>query len=276
VAGTSAWLQEVNEQVNRSGIDSPGSYTKLVGVVGGWEHLGLAGGAVGVTLSYLNESEIPSASQLGSGVVGNLLEASLYYRRSIGGFTVSARGGFGGAFFSSDRIFLAPGTTLAARANFDGYFYDGHVGVSYQQKIGHFYVRPELSADYLDMHTDGYSESGGGDGFDLTVGSQNDSRLTGSALLAVGREWGQQAWFQSELRFGVREVLEGAVGDTEAAFSGGSPFQLTPDNDAGGWATVGFSLRAGSPNSYFALEGDADFRNGEQRYDVRIAGRSIF
>jgi hypothetical protein len=276
VAGTSLWLQEVNEQVSRSGIDSPGSYSKLVGVVAGWEHLGLAGGAVGMTLGYMNDGEVPTAAQLGSGVVGNLVEASLYYRRSIGGFTVSARGGFGGAFFSSDRLFLASGTTLAARANFDGYFYDGHVAVSYQQKIGHFYVRPELSADYLDMYTEGYSETGGGPGFDLSVGSQNDSRLTGSAILAVGRAWGQQAWFQSELRFGIKEVLEGTVGDTEASFSGGSPFELTPDNDDGGWATVGFSLRAGSPNSYFALEGDADFRNGEQRYDLRIAGRSIF
>jgi hypothetical protein len=279
VAGTSLWLQEVNEQVSRSGIDSPGSYTKLAGVVAGWEHLGIAGGAVGMTLSYMNDSEVPSAAQLGSGVVGNLVEASLYYRRSIGGLTVSARGGFGGAFFSSDRLFLATGTTLNARASYDGYFYDGHFGVAYSQKLGHFYIRPELSADYIDMYTDGYSEtSNGTGGFGLNVGGQNDNRLSGSAIVAIGRYWGQQAWVQSELRFGIREVLEGQVGDTDASFIGvpSSSFVLTPDNDDGSWVTVGFSLRAGSPNSYFALEGDADFRNGEQRYDLRIAGRSIF
>jgi hypothetical protein len=66
------------------------------------------------------------------------------------------------------------------------------------------------------------------------------------------------------------------MGDTTAAFDGGSLFSMTPDDDSGGWATIGFSLRAGSPSSYFALEGDGDFRNGEQRYDVRIAGRTIF
>jgi hypothetical protein len=74
----------------------------------------------------------------------------------------------------------------------------------------------------------------------------------------------------------VREVLENGMGDTTAAFDGGSLFSMTPDDDSGGWATIGFSLRAGSPSSYFALEGDGDFRNGEQRYDVRIAGRTIF
>jgi hypothetical protein len=276
VAGSSLWLQEVNEQVARSGIDSPGSYAKLVGVVAGWEHIGVGGGAVGMTFSYLNDTETANAAQLGSGVVGNLIEASLYYRRSIGGLTVSARGGIGGAFFSSDRLFLASGTTLSAKANYDGIFYEGHVGVAYEQRLGHFYIRPELSADYLDLHTGGYDETGGGPGFDLDVASQNDSRLTGSAIVAVGRYWGQEAWLQSELRFGIREVLEGSVGDTDANFNGGSIFSVTPDNEDGSWATVGFSIRAGSPNSYFALEGDGDFRNGEQRYDLRIAGRSIF
>jgi Autotransporter beta-domain len=275
-AGSSLWLQEVNEQVNRSGIDSPGSFTKLVGIVGGWEHLGVAGGAMGMTLAYYNDSEIPSASQGGSGVVGNLVEASIYYRRSIGNLTLAARGGFGGAFFDSDREFLAPGTTLNARAHYSGFFYDGHFEVAYKQSIGRFYVRPILSADYLDMHTGGYAETGGGPGFDLAVDSQNDSRLTGTAELALGRSWGQEAWLQSELRFGIQEVLEDGMGDTVAAFDGGSPFSLTPDNYSGGWAVVGFSIRAGSPSSYFALEGDGNFRNGEQIYNIRIAGRTIF
>jgi hypothetical protein len=276
VAGTSLWLQEVNEQVSRSGIDSPGSYAKLVQFVGGWEHIGVAGGAVGMTMSYINTSETASSAQLGSGLVANMIEASLYYRRSIGNLTFGVRGGLGVAFFSDDRLFLAAGTNLSARAHYDGIFYEGHAGLAYNQRIGRFYIRPELSADYLDLHTGSYEEGGGGPGFDLNVASQNDSRLTGSALIAVGRSWGQQAWLQSEFRFGIRDVLAGQLGDTIASFPGGSPFLMTPDNDSGGWATLGFSLRAGSPNSYFALEGDADFRNGEQRYDVRIAGRSIF
>ncbi|HEY1930108.1 MAG TPA: autotransporter outer membrane beta-barrel domain-containing protein [Caulobacteraceae bacterium] len=277
VAGSSLWLQEVNERVDRSGIDSPGSFTKLTGLIAGVEHLGVAGGAIGMTLAYYNDNEVPAAQQSGSGVVANIVEASLYYRRSIGGFTFDARGAFGGAFFNSNRTFLAPNTTLNARANYDGYYYDGHAGVSYQQGIGRFYVRPELMADYLDLHTGGYAEEGGGPGFDLTVASQNDSRLTGTAELALGRSWGQEAWVQSEVRFGVREVLVNGMGDTVAAFSGGgSPFFMTPDDYSGGWATVGFAIRAGSPTSYFALEGDGDFRNGEQIYDIRIAGRTIF
>jgi hypothetical protein len=275
-AGTSLWLQEVNEQVSRSGIDSPGGYAKLVGLVAGWEHLGVAGGAVGATLSYMNISDVPTAAELGSSLVAQLFEASLYYRRTLGDFTFAARAGIGVAFETDDRVFLAPGTRLDARSNFNALFYEGHVALAYERHLGRFYVRPEISADYLALRDSGYSETGGGSAFDLSVDPQTDTRLTGSAILAVGREWGKDAWVRSEFRFGVREVLEGQVGDTEAAFAGGPLFAMTPDNDEGGWGTIGFSLKAGSPTSYFALEGDADFRNGEQRYNVRIAGRSLF
>ena len=61
-----------------------------------------------------------------------------------------------------------------------------------------------------------------------------------------------------------------------ASFAGGDPFNLVADKDNGGWATIGFSLKGGSQYSYLALEGDADFRSGEQRFDVRLAGRSMF
>jgi len=39
---------------------------------------------------------------------------------------------------------------------------------------------------------------------------------------------------------------------------------------------VGFSIKGGTQYSYIALEGDANFRSGEQEYDLRIAGRSMF
>jgi len=94
--------------------------------------------------------------------------------------------------------------------------------------------------------------------------------------MVLGRQWGRAAWFRSEVRFGYREVISGEVGDVTANFQDGTPFTVAGDPDKGGWATVGFSLKSGSEFSYLALEGDADFRKGEQRYDLRVAGRSVF
>ena len=94
--------------------------------------------------------------------------------------------------------------------------------------------------------------------------------------MVLGRQWGKAAWLRAELRGGYREVFAGSVGDVTANFANGTPFTVVGDPDRGGWATVGFSLKSGSEFSYLALEGDADFRSGEQRYDLRVAGRSIF
>ena len=39
---------------------------------------------------------------------------------------------------------------------------------------------------------------------------------------------------------------------------------------------AGFSLKAGTPLSYVAIEGEADLKNNEQQYDVYLSGRAMF
>jgi hypothetical protein len=276
VAGSSLWLQEVNQRVDRSGLDSLGSSTKLFGVVGGYERMGPAGGALGVTVAYFNGQEQDIAAAVGEHVVGSMVEGGLYYRRAAGPLTVSARGAVGYSWFSDDRRFLAPGAINIAQSNWGGLFVDAHAGASYERRLGRFYARPEVSVDYLSLHEGAHDETGGGDGFDLNVASRASTRFSGQAIMVFGRQWGQASWLRTEVRAGYREIFAGDIGDTVANFAGGSPFTLAADPDTGGWATVGFSLKGGTQYSYVALEGDADFRDGEQRYDLRVAGRSMF
>ncbi|MEO7026099.1 MAG: autotransporter outer membrane beta-barrel domain-containing protein, partial [Caulobacteraceae bacterium] len=276
VPGTSLWLQEVNERVDRSGITSLGSQSQLLGIVAGTEHTGAAGGAIGATLAYMNAQEEVNGGAVGEHVVGSLVEGGVYYRRADGPLTVSARGGAGYAWFNDVRRFLAPGAVNNANSDWGAYFVDAHAGAGYEIKLGRYYVRPELSLDYLRLAENGHSETGGGPGFDLTYGSRTSTRFSGQAEMVLGEQWGKVAWLRTEIRAGYREIFAGNVGDTVANFEGGSPFALAADPDQGGWATVGFSIKGGTPYSYVALEGDADFRAGEQRYDLRVAGRSMF
>jgi hypothetical protein len=277
LAGTSLWLQEVNERVDRSDdATSLGSSTKLLGLVGGFEHMGPAGGAVGLTLAYMNVQEDDSDAALGEHVVASILEAGAYYRRSIGAFSFSARGAGGYAWFSGDRLFVAPGAYAQALSDWGGVFVDGHAQVTYEVGFGRFYARPEISLDYTHLQENARNETGGGAGFDLNVDSSSSSRLSGQAIVVLGTQIGKADWLRPEIRFGYREILSSQLGDTVASFSGGDPFTLAAPNDSGGWATIGFSIKGGTPYSYVALEGDADFRAGEQRFDVRVAGRSMF
>ncbi len=277
VGGTSLWLQEVNERVERDGVDTLGSKAQALGLVGGYERMGVAGGAVGVTVAYMNAQETSTAAQLGARDVASLVEASVYVRRSLGNLTISARGGGGYGWFSEDRIFSSGGAFSQAQASWTGTFFDGHFGLAYEVKLfGPYYARPEVSVDYLRLHQSGYQENGATTSFNLAVAPQDDTQFSGQGLMVLGRQWGRTSWLRTEVRLGYREVFSGQVGETTATFADGTPFTLAGDPEKGGWATVGFSLKSGSEFSYFALEGDADFRKGQRRYDMRVAGRSVF
>jgi hypothetical protein len=288
VAGTSLWLQEVNERVELDNTTSLGSFSSLFGLVGGYEVMGPGGGAAGLTLAYYSVNEQEDADEFGTGEDASMLEFGAYFRRSVGRFTFAIRGAVGYAWFSDERVFAATtptsatnansatGTELSARSNWGGMFYDGQFTASYEQTFGRFYVRPELSADFLELDQGAQNQTGGGAAFDLNVLPSESERLSGSAVVAVGRQWGQATWLRAEIRGGVREVFAGSVGDTEASFNGGNPFTLPPEDDRGSWMTAGFSIKGGSTYSYLALEGDVDLRPGEQEFDLRVAGRSIF
>jgi hypothetical protein len=277
VAGSNLWLQEVNERVKRRGVSTEGSFSKLLGLVGGYEVMGSGGGAAGLTLAYFNASEMDTASPIGAGVQSSTVEVGGYYRREAGHLAASVRLGAGYSWLQDRRKFLTTGASILAESNWGALFVDGHAQVGYEQHLGRFYARPELSADFLIFDEGSHNETGGADGFNLNVRSRNNSRVSGQGVMVFGREWGTpSAWVRTEIRGGFREILAGTVGDTTASFGGGNPFTLAAENDRGGWATFGFSIKSGSQYSYLALEGDADFRAGERRYDLRIAGRSLF
>lgn len=289
-AGTSLWLQEVNERVDRSTRQTIGSLAKLIGLVGGYEYAGPGGGAAGVTLAYYNADELSDADRIGSGLTASIVEAGAYYRRQAGHLTLSGRVGVGYAWFNNNRVFAyispglatnansATGSEFQAHSSWGALMYDAHFAAAYEVSFSRkYYARPEISADFLEVDEGSHADTGGGPGFDLTVASRHSNRLSGQALMVLGRQWGGSgSWLRTELRGGYREIFAGTMGDTVANFDGGSPFSLAAENDRGGWFTAGFSIKGGSLYSYLALEGDMDFRGGERRYDLRIAGRSIF
>jgi hypothetical protein len=274
--GTSLWLQEVNERVNRDSVASVGSFSQLLGLVGGYEHEGVAGGALGLTIAYMNAQETDTNAAVGAHVVGSMVEGGVYYRRAAGPFTMSMRGAAGYAWFGDDRRFLTANAFDSSTSSWGGVFFDGHAGASYEHAFGRVYIRPEVSADYLRLNEGAHADVGGGPGFDMLVSSRDSTRFSGQAVMVLGTQWGRVSWLRAEVSGGYREVFAGQVGDTTASFADGNPFTLPSDSDQGGWATFGFALKTGTPYSYVALEGNADLRAGEQRYDLRIAGRSLF
>ncbi|HEY1751970.1 MAG TPA: hypothetical protein VGG29_11945 [Caulobacteraceae bacterium] len=276
IAGTSAWLQEVNENIKREDGETLGSTDKMFGLVGGYEKMGAAGGAVGVTLAYLNIGDTGTAEPVSSSMTTDIAEVGAYYRRAWGNLRFSVRAAGGYARFNQRREFVTTGISDTSHGTWNGFFGDAHAGVQWEQHVSRFYLRPELSFDYLDLSENAHSTSGAGPGFDLTVARQNSNRATAAAMLAVGTQFGHDTWFRPEVFGGYRQVMFGSLSNTVASFSGGLPFVLTPGDVNGGWLVAGFSLKAGTPLSYVAIEGETDLRNNEQRYDLYLSGRAMF
>ena len=280
----SLWVQEINTLVRRDTDQTLGSDTQAFGFVAGYEAMGDAGGALGLTLAYASVEEHDTVAKVGEHTTASFVQGGAYWRRSIGGWRFNAGGGLGYGFFTGDRRFIAPDTNgdgvadliLKNTADWNGLTANAYAGAAYEQKFGRFFARPEGRLDYVYLREGKRAESGGGDGFDLTIDKRNSSNLSGEVGVVLGADFGKNVWWRPEVRVGYRQTLAGSVGDTVAAFKGGNPFSLAALNDKDGALTAGFAIRAGTPMSYLALEGGVEATKKQKRYNLRLAGRAMF
>lgn len=281
----SVWIQEINSLVRReNGGPTAGSDNQAFGFVAGYEAMGDAGGALGLTLAYINAEEHDTVAQVGEQTTASFVQGGAYWRRSLGGWRMNAGGGGGFGWFQGDRRLVAPDANgdgvadviLANNADWTGATLSAFGGVAYEAKFGRYFVRPEARVDYVWLREGERDEDGGGAGFDLTVEERTSSNLSGEFGIAFGADFGKDLWWRPEVRVGYRQTLAGEVGDTIAQFASGTPFTLAALDDKQGALTLGFSLKAGTPMSYLAIEGGAEATKRQKRYNLRLAGRAMF
>lgn len=274
----SFWIQEVNVQVMRDAGVTAGSETKAFGFVGGYESMGADGGALGATLAFITAEEKDDVAKIGEETSASLLEAGIYWRRSIGKFTINARGSAGYGWFNGDRVFIDPSEQLIVKANSE---WTGFTGVlsaaaSYEFTAGRFYARPTVSVDYLYLSEESRSEDGSSGGFNQEVDSRTSDRLSTTGELALGATFGRDLWWRPELRLGYRQNVGGKMGDTVFRFVGGQWVALPASEAGDGAMLVGLSLKAGTPMSYVAVEGEYESVDGEDRFNLQLSGRVMF
>lgn len=280
----SVWVQEINSLTRRETSQTLGSDTQAFGFVAGYEAMGDAGGALGLTLAYTSVEEHDTVAKVGEQTTASFIQTGAYWRRSVGGWRFNTGGGVGYGFFKGDRRFIAPDDNadgvadliLKNNADWKGLTANAFAGVAYEQKFGRFFARPEGRLDYVWLREGKRAETGGGDGFDLTVDKRTSSNLSGELGVVFGADFGKNVWWRPEVRVGYRQTLAGSVGDTVARFNGGNPFTLAALNDKDGAVTAGFALRAGTPMSYLGIEGGVEATKKQKRYNLRLAGRAMF
>ena len=163
------WLQQVAWGSTKSIGDTASYDLEGWGASMGFDHSLGPLGRIGLTAAYLYGKDGKDANEL----ISNHYEGGVYWRASAGPFNAWARGTAGIIDFDSTRNFSAASSggtvTRSADAKWRGRLYSATAGLSYEARMGRLTIRPNALVEYYKLHEKGYQETGGGDGFDLTV-----------------------------------------------------------------------------------------------------------
>jgi hypothetical protein len=278
---TRAWSQEIAMREDKKPNQSVGYRTLGIGIVGGLESVSPRGDALGVKLGFvtaqINQPDLPGDNLLGV----SQINTGVYWRGTYGPLSLDAQLGAGYVWVTNRREFLysdALGVVhRVAKGSWNGYTLSGRIGAAYLQNFGRMFLEPRVHADYLRIHENGYSETGGGDAFDLIVNGRNSDAATVSASVVAGVNLGQSGFrWRPQIEVGYRSVLTGGPGRTTAAFTGGDPFTVATDSLTGGALVGTLGLRVYSDYLDLLFEVGAEKASDYTDYDLRMTARTVF
>jgi len=272
-SGLGLWAQQVTFGTSKS-IGKTSSYD-IVGwgaAMGVERSLGGAG-SIGLSLAYLTGKDSKHDNEL----MSNQYEGGIYWRANFGRLHAFARGTAAHISFDGTRVFTGladgEGVTRTAEGKWNGKLYSASGGLSYEIRSGRFTARPIALVEYYRLKEKGYTETGGGTAFNLTVDGRSSDEAAASASLALGYDFlGREAdadWLRLELEGGRRQILSGSLGKTVARFDGGQPFTLTPEARTDGWRG-GIRLAGGGTGITIAGEVNAEQQQGHASIGGRL------
>jgi hypothetical protein len=284
------WVQEIGYSNTEGSTSQVNGYQGLgFGIAGGVERA-RGDTALGVTASFVTSGVQDSTQPTDQALSASAFEVGVYWRKGGGQNGLNANASVNGGLVTlGSRRFLIDQTnsndlnqtptqivSREAKASWLGGIMSANIGVGYQVAVGRFFVRPEVSGDYVLFTEQGYSERGGGPAFNLNVKGQTSSQADAQVDMVMGASFGQAVVWRPELTVGYRAVVYGGPASTVANFQGGQSFTLNPQfTDKGGLlARVG--LRASGQYADFSAGGGGEFRNNYQTYDARAAARFLF
>jgi hypothetical protein len=282
--GGGFWMQETNTGVFAKGqTDDPGYKAWSFGAVAGYEVPKTPLGILGVTFGASTDEIYPDNTGTAEDLHAGLVDAGVYWRMTQGGFSANARVGADYVKISSDRVIEVLGgdgmaVSRSANGNWSAFGVNARAAASYEAHLaGNVYIRPQGNIEYMRLAEGGYTETGGGNGMDLSVAPRTSSRLTAFAGVAVGALYGPDKSWGPEALLGYKAVASDVLGVTTARFvGGGDSFTLRSDDISGQGLAAHFSLKGENGSGGFALETGAEARDGLNIYDLRLAGHIQF
>lgn len=276
------WLQQTVWGSDKDRGQTASFDTSGWGATGGAELKAGDLGAIGLSIAYLNGRN--DNKQTGGEIRANQYELAAHWRGQWGPVRAFLRGSAARIDFGGSRRF---GQTLngklverIAQSDWSGDLYSASAGLGYEARIGRrLILRPTAVIDYYRLDENGYTETGGGDAFNLIVGKRSSDEFAVNGTLVSGYDFGSlrpgDVWIRAEVEGGRRQIIGGTIGDTTARFKDGDAFTLLADARSDGW--LGW-LRLVGGQQGFALAGEvgAEEQFGNVALNARVSLRVGF
>ena len=277
MGGWGFFLQQVAWGTSTDLVDTAAYDVSGWGATGGAEFGAGNLGAFGLTLSYLLGADANGSNS--NEVNAKQFELAGYWRGEWNGIHAFARASGARIDFDSVRNFTGTTVDRETRGGWNGTLWSAGAGISYELHTGRLTVRPLAAVDYYSLKEDGYSETGGGAGFDLIVDKRSSDEMAANGTVTLGYDLGgvdpTSSFFRVELEGGRREILGGTLGATTAHFEGGDDFVLVPDQRSSGWLGR-LRLLGGSESFRLGAEVGAEERDGDAALSARVSLRTGF
>ncbi len=282
--GWGFWLQQTVWDLSKDRGQTDSYDITGLGTTAGIEVETGAIGNFGISVGYLNSND--SDDDAANEVDSDQYEFAAYWRARWGGLRAFARGSYAKIEFDSQRRFESKvgddeeTERRFAVADWSGDLYSLAGGLAYELDIGRVSLRPSVSVDYYNLSEEGYTETEGGDAFNLIVEDRDSDELALNTTLAAALNFGDTdsdgVWFRAEVEGGYRQIIGGEIGNTVAKFEDGDAFTLSPDTRTDGWL-AGLRLVSGTGNLLFAGEVSAEEQlQDEVSLGVRLSLRIGF
>ena len=247
------------------------------GVAGGAEIQAGSFGAFGLSLGYLLGEDADGSND--NEVDAEQVELAAHWRGGWGPLRAYARASGARISFDSLRTFTAGGLAREARGEWNGTLWSAAAGLSYELRSGRLTVRPLAALDYYSLREDGYTETGGGQGFGLIVDRRSGDELAASGTLTLGYDLGGMepdgGFFRIEAEGGRRQIVGGSLDPTVARFANGQPFALAADERTSGWLGR-LRVIGGNGNLRVGGEASAEERDGDAAVAFRLSLHTAF
>jgi hypothetical protein len=280
---TRGWVQEIGFVANRqSNAVANGYQAKGFGFVAGAEQAH-GDSVIGVSGAFVTTG-VDNATQVKDASLSTLaIEGGVYWREGGEGLNANANINGGYVSMGSHRLLLdqtsagAVSLVRDAESQWSGAVGSAQFGVAYQITAGWFFMRPELSLDYIALYESAHTETGGGKALNLSINSRLSKEAAAQADLVLGWNLGDAIRWRPEMTVGWRQIIAGGPDSTTAKFlSGGQSFTLAPDLSDRGGLLARLGVRAGGSYTDISADAGGEFRNGYQTYDARAVARFLF